>query len=205
MVTKLLREGGGGLLLLVNSFVLLNSVIGWVASQEQEEGRTSVQRKEEVQVLWGTLKGDLLTKGRQPGTLCSRSAPEAPWPRPVPEQSCFTFYHENLNHVIKIYNSTTKLHLYILLLASLLLYLYLQWAFQKLLFWSKSKGSLEEKTKIFLLGFFSCCGLFCTVHNGLMKCTPPGSSWDKDHPALYQVKRDRVSPRSLAPFLNLSL
>lgn len=72
VLTKLLLKEEG-FLLLVKAFVLLNSGIGWTVSQEQEE-RTSDRRKEEVHVLWGTLKGENLTKDLKPGMLCSRGS-----------------------------------------------------------------------------------------------------------------------------------
>lgn len=73
VLTKLLLKEEGSLLL-VKAFILLNSEIGWIVSQEQEERRTSDRRKEEVHVLWGTLKGENLTKDLKPGMLCSRGS-----------------------------------------------------------------------------------------------------------------------------------
>lgn len=153
MVTKLLREGRG-LLLLVNSFVLLNSVIGWVASQEQEEGRTSIQRKEEVQVLWGTLKGDLLTKGRKPGTLCSRSAPEAPWPRTCAWAVMFYFLpwkFEVCYKNIQQHNQTPSEHptssqSLVVFISSM--------GFSKAFILKQIQGKFGRENKNLLLGFF---------------------------------------------------
>lgn len=73
VLTKLLLKEEG-FLLLVKAFVLLNSGVGWIVSQEQEERRTSDGRKEEVHVLWGTLKGENLTKDLKPGMLRSRGS-----------------------------------------------------------------------------------------------------------------------------------